>query len=157
MLSFVYDALPSRVIFSVGCLAKLPEEIERLGASRALVLSTPQQREVALEIAERLGSCAAGLFDRAVMHVPIEIAHEAREEARRLNADCCVAVGGGSTTGLAKAIALTSPLPILAVPTSYAGSEMTPIWGITEDGQKTTGRDMRVLPKTVLYDPSLTV
>jgi maleylacetate reductase len=157
MLAFTYDALPSRVIFGVGCLDKLPEEIQRLGASKALVLSTPQQRQLATEIAAGLGSQAAGLFDRAAMHVPIEIAHAAREEARRLSADCCVAVGGGSTTGLAKAIALTSPLPILAIPTSYAGSEMTPIWGLTQDGRKTTGRDRRVLPKVVLYDPSLTV
>jgi maleylacetate reductase len=157
MLAFTYDALPSRVIFGAGSLDKLADEIERLGASKALVLSTPQQRGMAMEIASRLGARAAGLFDRAVMHVPIEIAHEAREEARRLNADCCVAVGGGSTTGLAKAIALTSPLPILAIPTSYAGSEMTPIWGLTQDGRKTTGRDTRVLPKVVLYDPLLTL
>ncbi len=156
-LAFTYDALPSRVIFGAGCLDQLAEEIERLGASRALVLSTPQQRGLATSIAALLGSRAAGLFDRAVMHVPIEIAHAAREEARRLNSDCCVAVGGGSTTGLAKAIALTSPLPILAIPTSYAGSEMTPIWGLTQAGRKTTGRDTRVLPKVVLYDPSLTV
>ena len=157
MLEFTYDALPSRVIFGAGCLEKLAEEIERLGASKALVLSTPQQRELASGIAARLGSRAAGVFDRAAMHVPIEIAHEAREEARRRNADCCVAAGGGSTTGLAKAIALTSPLPILAVPTSYAGSEMTPIWGLTQAGRKTTGRDTRVLPKVVLYDPTLTL
>ncbi len=157
MLAFTYDALPSRVIFGVGCLDKLAEEIERLGASKALVLCTPHQRELAREIAARLGPRSAGLFDRAAMHVPIEIAHAAREEARRLSADCCVAVGGGSTTGLAKAIALTSPLPILAIPTSYAGSEMTPIWGLTQDGRKTTGRDTRVLPKVVLYDPSLTI
>jgi maleylacetate reductase len=91
------------------------------------------------------------------MHVPIETAEAAREEARRLKADCCVAIGGGSTTGLAKAIALVSDLPILAIPTTYAGSEMTPIWGLTEGGRKTTGRDLRVLPKTVLYDPCLTV
>jgi alcohol dehydrogenase class IV len=90
------------------------------------------------------------------MHVPIETAHAAREEATRLGADCCVAIGGGSTTGLAKAIALVSDLPILAIPTTYAGSEMTPIWGITEGGVKKTGRDSRVLPKTVLYDPELT-
>jgi maleylacetate reductase len=145
------------VIFSVGCIEKLPEEMERLGASKALVLSTPQQRALATEIAARLGSRAVGLFDRAVMHVPIEVAHAAREEARRLGADCCIAVGGGSTTGLAKAIALTSPLPIVAVPTSYAGSEMTPIWGLTQDGRKTTGRDSRVVPKTVLYDAALTL
>jgi maleylacetate reductase len=157
MLAFTYDMLPSRVVFGVGCLDNLPEEIERLGASRALVLSTPEQREAGQQMVDRLGARAAGLFDRAVMHVPIEIAEQARERAKALGADCCVAVGGGSTTGLAKAIALVSMLPILSIPTTYAGSEMTPIWGITESGLKKTGRDPRVLPKTVLYDPTLTV
>jgi alcohol dehydrogenase class IV len=157
MLSFIYDILPSRVVFGAGCLEQLPAEIERLGCTKALVLSTPEQRETGIAIANRLGKHAVGLFDRAVMHVPIEIAQAAREEAARLGADCCVAVGGGSTTGLGKAIGLTSNLPILAIPTTYAGSEMTPIWGITEGGRKTTGRDPRVLPKTVLYEPALTV
>jgi maleylacetate reductase len=157
MLRFVYQMMASRVIFGIGSLEKLPEEIGRLGATRALVLSTPEQRQSGMEMVQRLGSRAAGLFDRAVMHVPIETAEAAREEARRLGADCCVAVGGGSTTGLAKAIALVSTLPILSVPTTYAGSEMTPIWGITEAGRKATGKDARVLPKTVLYDPCLTV
>jgi maleylacetate reductase len=156
-LAFIYDILPSRVVFAVGCLEKLPEEIERLGATRALVLSTPEQRNAGQQMVDRLGSRAVGLFDKAVMHVPIEIAQQAREQAKALGADCCVAVGGGSTTGLAKAIALVSTLPILAIPTTYAGSEMTPIWGITESGLKKTGRDGRVLPKTVLYDPTLTV
>jgi maleylacetate reductase len=90
------------------------------------------------------------------MHVPAAVAAAARDKARRVRADCCVAIGGGSTTGLAKAIALTAKLPILAIPTTYAGSEMTPIWGITEGGVKKTGRDVRVLPKTVIYDPALT-
>jgi maleylacetate reductase len=157
MLSFVYNILPSRVIFGVGSLDKLPEEIDRLGAHRALVLCTPEQCDKGAEIAERLGSRTAGLFDRAVMHVPLAIAQAARNEAARVGADCCVAIGGGSTTGLAKAIALDSAFPVLAIPTSYAGSEMTPIWGLTEGGVKKTGRDPRVLPKTVLYDPSLTV
>jgi len=157
MLSFTYQILPSRVVFGAGCLGKLPEEIKRLGASKALVLSTREQRHSGLDLVERLGECAVGLYDRAVMHVPIETAQAAGEEAKRLGADCCVAIGGGSTTGLAKAIALVSDLPILAVPTTYAGSEMTPIWGLTEKGRKTTGRDPRVLPKTVLYDPCLTV
>jgi maleylacetate reductase len=156
-LSFAYDMLPSRVVFGVGSLDKLSEEIERLGAHRALVLSTPEQRKEGQQIVDRLGSRAAGLFDKAVMHVPIDVAEQAREQAKALGADCCVAIGGGSTTGLAKAIALVSTLPILAIPTTYAGSEMTPIWGITENGLKKTGRDPRVLPKTVLYDPTLTV
>ena len=121
------------------------------------MLSTPEQRKEGQQMVDRLGSRAVGLFDKAVMHVPIEIAEQAREQAKALGADCCVAVGGGSTTGLAKAIALVSTLPILAIPTTYAGSEMTPIWGLTESGMKKTGRDPRVLPKTVLYDPTLTV
>ena len=136
MLSFAYEMLPSRVVFGIGSIDKLPEEIERLGAHRALVLSTPEQHEEGQQMVDRLGSRAAGLFDKAVMHVPIEIAEQAREQAKMLGADCCVAVGGGSTTGLAKAIALVSTLPILAIPTTYAGSEMTPIWGITESGLK---------------------
>jgi maleylacetate reductase len=108
------------------------------------------------KIAQRLGSRCAGIFDQAVMHVPIESARDAREEATRLAADCAIAIGGGSTTGLGKAIALEAGLPILAIPTTYAGSEMTPIYGITEGGLKKTGRDWRVLPKTVIYDPELT-
>ena len=91
------------------------------------------------------------------MHVPIETARAARELARQLQADCCVAIGGGSTIGLGKAIALESALPILAIPTTYAGSEMTPIYGLTEAGVKKTGRDRKVLPRTVIYDPELTL
>jgi maleylacetate reductase len=157
MLRFTYQALPGRVVFGAGSLAKLPDEIARLAATRALVLSTPEQRGQAADIANRLGARAAAIFDRALMHVPIETAEAARAEARRVGADCCIAVGGGSTTGLAKAIALVSELPILAVPTTYAGSEMTPIWGLTEGGIKKTGRDLRVLPRTVIYDPNLTL
>jgi maleylacetate reductase len=157
MYSFVYNGLPARVVFGAGALAKLPEEIERLGAKRALVLSTPEQKESAQAVKAALGARAAGVYDKAQMHVPIEIAEDARRVARELGADCCVTVGGGSTTGLGKAIALTSDVPILAVPTTYAGSEMTPIYGITEGGAKKTGRDTRVLPKAVIYDPKLTL
>lgn len=128
-----------------------------MGAHRALVLCTPEQRGSAEDIARRLGSRSAGIYDKAVMHVPLETADAARAVAKELNADCCVAVGGGSTIGLGKAIALTSELPILAIPTTFAGSEMTPIYGITAEGQKKTGRDPRVLPKTVIYDPLLTL
>ena len=157
MQSFVYQSQPSRVIFGAGTLAQLPREMDALGASRALVLCTPEQRASAERVADLLGARAAGVFDRAVMHVPIETAREAREEARRLGADCAVAIGGGSTTGLGKAIALDSGLPIVAIPTTYAGSEMTPIYGITEAGLKKTGKDPRVLPRTVIYDPELSI
>jgi maleylacetate reductase len=157
MHAFVYDQPSIRVIFGVGALDRLPDEVARLGARRALVLATPEQRKDADEAARRLGGAAAGVYAEAVMHVPIETARAARDTARRLQADCCVAVGGGSTIGLGKAIALESGLPIVAVPTTYAGSEMTPIYGLTEGGLKKTGRDRKVLPRTVLYDPALTV
>lgn len=157
MKSFVYNGQPGRVIFGAGSLQHLGREIEALGARKALVLSTPEQRASAEMIADLLGTRAAGVFDRAVMHVPMETAREARELARKLGADCAVAIGGGSTTGLGKAIALDSGLPILAIPTTYAGSEMTSIYGITEGGLKKTGKDARVLPRTVIYDPELTL
>ena len=157
VLSFVYEALPSRVVFGAGTLDAVTEEVAKLGASRALVLCTPEQRTMGADIVLKLGARSAGVFDGAIMHVPAEVAQAARERAQRVRADCCVAIGGGSTTGLAKAIALTSGLPILAIPTTYAGSEMTPIWGLTEGGVKTTGRDARVLPKAVIYDPALTL
>lgn len=155
MTPFVHQNNPSRVIFGPGVLARLPEEIQRLGLSRALVLSTPEQAASAEEVATLLGKHAAGVFSKAVMHVPIETAREAREVASRLGADCAVAIGGGSTIGLGKAIALDSGLPVIAVPTTYAGSEMTPIYGLTEAGVKKTGRDPRVLPVSVIYDPQL--
>jgi maleylacetate reductase len=155
MRHFIYSAQPQRVVFGAGSLRHLAREIDALGARRALVLSTREQRSQAERVADMLGARSAGVFDRAVMHVPLETAREAREVAARLDADCAVAIGGGSTTGLGKAIALESGLPILAIPTTYAGSEMTPIYGITEDGLKRTGKDPRVLPRTVIYDPEL--
>ncbi len=157
MRSFVFNGQPSRVVFGAGSLQHLEREVQLLGATRALVLCTPEQQPLAEAIALCLGARAAGVYPKAVMHVPVETAQAAIEEAQRVKADCALAVGGGSTTGLGKAIALQSGLPILAIPTTYAGSEMTPIWGMTENGLKKTGRDPRVLPRTVIYDPELTV
>ena len=157
MESFVFEMQPVRVVFGPHALDQLPHEIEQLGAKRALVLSTPTRQTLALEIASRLDKGCAGVFAGAAMHVPVEVAQAAREQARRLDADCVVAAGGGSTIGLGKAIALHSSLPILAIPTTYSGSEMTPIYGLTEAGLKKTGRDRRVLPRTVIYDPILTL
>ena len=155
MHDFIHTTHPQRVVFGAGSLRHLAREIDALGAKRALVLCTPEQRPQAERVAASLGTQAAGLFDRAVMHVPVETAREARELARRLGADCAVALGGDSTTGLGKAIALESGLPIVAIPTTYAGSEMTPIYGLTENDLKKTGKDPRVLPRTVIYDPEL--
>src|SRR5688572_6503072 len=157
MEKFVYIAQPGRVVFGCGSLADLPGEIELLGARHALVLSTPGQAANANRIATMLGERAAGVFARAVMHVPVDVARAAVAEARHVGADCVVAIGGGSTTGLGKAIALECSLPIVAIPTTYAGSEMTPIYGLTEAGIKRTGKEPRVQPRTVIYDPDLTL
>jgi len=151
--SFVYNGLPARVVFGAGAVRQLAAEVERLGAKRVLMISTPGRAAMVA----KLGLQVAGTFDRAVMHTPIAAVQEARQMANAVRADCCVAVGGGSTIGFGKAIALTSGLPVLAVPTTYSGSEMTTIWGISEGGAKKTGRDPKVLPKTVIYDPELTL
>ncbi|MFJ3802591.1 maleylacetate reductase [Streptomyces sp. NPDC090088] len=156
-MSFVYEALPMRVVFGSGSLRQLPEEAERLGLRRLLVLSTPGQRALAEEAAALLGDACAGTFTEARMHVPVEVAEAARAAARAADADGCVAMGGGSTVGLGKAVALDTGLAVICVPTTYAGSEMTPVWGVTENGRKRTGRDRAVLPRSVVYDPELTV
>lgn len=157
MKNFIYEQLPVRVVFGAGSFDKLSDEVARLGLKRAMLLSTPGQRRLAEEAQKRLGVAAGGIHAEAVMHVPVETARSARETARRLAADCLVAVGGGSTIGLAKAVALDTGLPIIAVPTTYSGSEMTPIYGLTDNGVKRTGRDRKVLPRVVLYDAALTV
>jgi alcohol dehydrogenase class IV len=156
MREFVFDQPSYRVIFGNGSIDRLADEVKRLG-TRALVVSTPAERTFAEDAARRLGGAAAGLFTDAVMHHPIETVHAARARAKAVDADCYVTIGGGTTTGTGKAIALETGMPVIAVPTTYAGSEMTPIYGITEAGVKKTGRDRKVLPKTVIYDPALTL
>ena len=156
MNSFHYQALPMRVAFGVGALAKVGAEMDRAGLARAVVLCTPEQRDLAETVLTDLGDRGAGIFDQARMHVPIETATAATDYARGLGADSCVVVGGGSSIGLGKAIALEYGLPIIAIPTTYAGSEMTPIWGMTRDGRKQTGRHPAVLPTSVIYDPRVT-
>jgi maleylacetate reductase len=157
MREFVFDQPAYRVVFGAGSIAKLPEEVQRLGATRALVVSTRAELPFAEDAVRRLGNVAAGMFNDAVMHHPIETVHAARARARELNADCYVTVGGGTTTGTGKVIALETGMPVIAVPTTYAGSEMTPIYGITEGGVKKTGRDRKVIPRVVIYDPLLTL
>ena len=156
MPEFEYKALPWNIIFGVGVLKRLPEELDKMGLSRALVLSTPFQSEQASEIASLLGDRASGLFDQAVMHVPGETVKAAIKLANSVKADCTVSLGGGSTTGLGKALVLKLDLPNIAIPTTYAGSEMTNIWGMTDNQRKVTGRDVKVLPDLTLYDPELT-
>jgi len=156
MHDFIYTAHPARVVFGAGKVATLRQEVAGQAWQRVLVLCTPDQRDQARAVCAPLGNLVVGTYDQARMHVPIHVARQACALALQCQADGLIAVGGGSTTGLAKAIARETGLPILAIPTTYAGSEMTPIYGLTEDGLKKTGKDVRVLPKVVIYDPELT-
>ena len=155
MDKFTYVAMPARVVFGAGSVAQLAAEVERLGAKRPLLISTPGRAQMVRTVAR--GLPVVGSFEQAVMHTPLAQVEEARALAAAVQADVCITVGGGSTIGFGKAIALSSGLPIIAVPTTYSGSEMTTIWGISEGGAKKTGRDPKVLPKTVIYDPELTL
>ena len=151
--AFVYDALPGRVVFGVGSVEHLGEEVDRLGAGRVLAIAGKRAID---GLVERLGGRWAASFTDVQQHVPVEAAARAAAAASEAGADCLVAMGGGSATGMAKAVALERPVPIVAVPTTYAGSEVTPIYGLTGPEGKRTGRDPRVLPRTVVYDPALT-
>ncbi|WP_406021633.1 maleylacetate reductase [Nocardioides sp. NBC_00850] len=157
MRPFLYEALPMRVRFAEHAVESLPEELAAVGGTKAVVVTTPEQVALGERVNAILGAAGGGVYPRAVMHVPADAARAARAHIADVGADAVVCVGGGSTTGLGKAIALESDLPIIAVPTTYAGSEMTPIWGLTENSVKRTGRDPRVLPRAVVYDPTLTV
>ncbi|MEM0949656.1 MAG: maleylacetate reductase [Pseudomonadota bacterium] len=152
---FTARAAPVRVRFGAGVRRELADEITALGCNRALILSTPPQSETALEFAEMIGTLAAGVFTRAAMHTPVEISEEATSYANEIAADCVIAVGGGSTTGLGKAIAYRTDLPQLVVPTTYSGSEATPILGQTDAGRKTTLTDAKVQPEVIMYDAEL--
>jgi alcohol dehydrogenase class IV len=158
MQSFVYDALPARVVFGSGAVAQIKREAERLRVNRLLVLSTPGRGEdQAREIAALLDDRSVGVYPGAVMHTPVAATEHALQVVQGRNADAVVAVGGGSTVGLGKAIALRTDLPQIVIPTTYAGSEMTPILGETRDGVKTTQRTLKVLPEVVIYDVDLTL
>ncbi len=154
---FVFPGMRSRVLFGAGRVAETRVEIERLGRSRVLVLSTAGQKTKAETLARDLGALAVGVFAEATMHTPIEVTERAVAAYAAARADCVVAIGGGSTTGLGKAIALRTGADQVVIPTTYAGSEMTDVLGETRAGEKTTRRDAAILPETVIYDVELTL
>lgn len=153
MTSFTYSTGPARVVFGSGTVATLPDEVARLGAARVLLIGSRRAEPAA----QALGSLVVARFEDAVMHTPVDVTEKALAVLRESAADCLVAVGGGSAIGLAKALALRTGLPQIAVPTTYSGSEATPVVGQTADGKKTTTRDAAVQPKTVVYDVDLTM
>ena len=155
--AFVYEALPGRVVFGVGAFMRAVEELDRLDAQRVLLIADRSGQAWADDLAAQLRGRLAGRIDDVRVHVPVENAEAARALALETLSDSVVTIGGGSATGLGKAVALELTVRFLAIPTTYAGSEMTPIWGMTAGARKTTGRDPRVQPQTVLYDPQLTL
>lgn len=155
-LNFEHRSLGQRVVFGAGKAAEnLAAEVARLDAKRVMVIATRSAADNTADITA--GIPVALHYDDVVPHVPVETAEKARDAATEHGIDALVCIGGGSATGLAKAIALTTGLPIVAVPTTYAGSEGTNVWGLTDAGRKTTGVDDRVLPVTVIYDAELTL
>ncbi|KAK0914257.1 hypothetical protein LTR91_014749 [Friedmanniomyces endolithicus] len=160
MQPFEYTANPGRAVFGSGSIKKLPEEIKRLDKFKPLLLSTPQQEEQvrALEpILKDASITPAGLFSEATMHTPTHITDKALKYTKECGADCVVSFGGGSTIGLGKAISIRTGLEHVCIPTTYAGSEMTPILGETAEGKKTTRSDPKILPGTVIYDVDFTM
>lgn len=157
MQEFSYVAHPARVVFGSGTLCNVDGELARLGATRALILSTPQQHDQAEALTIRSDRLSAGVFAGAVMHTPVEVTQQALHMVRNADADALVSLGGGSTIGLGKALAVRTGLPHVAIPSTYAGSEMTPILGETLDGRKSTRTDPAILPTAVIYDVDLTL
>lgn len=154
--SFVHESNPARILFGTGTLGQLADELDRMGLSRVAVLCTPQQVEQAQAAQAAAGGRAALIYPHAVMHTPVTVSEDAVTALRAADIDGVVAIGGGSTTGLGKAIALRTDWPQISIPTTYAGSEVTPIIGETDDGRKVTQRTHRVLPEVVIYDVALT-
>jgi maleylacetate reductase len=152
---FAYTSASQRVVFAPDAPSRIAPELATLGRSRAFVLTTPDQAAAGQGLMDALGSLAVGHLPGAMMHTPVEVTDRALAVLQALGADCLVAIGGGSTTGLSKALALRTGLPQIVIPTTFAGSEATPILGQTEAGRKTTLTDPRVRPTVILYDVSL--
>jgi maleylacetate reductase len=152
MKPFMHETRASRVHFGRGALGELAGERERLASARPLLITADRLRD---QVTTAWGGEAAATISGVRQHVPVADAEAARDLVRRQDCDVVIAVGGGSAIGLAKAVALTEGTPIIAVPTTFSGSEMTPVWGLTDEAGKVTGTDPTVAPQVVVYDPDL--
>lgn len=161
MQSFTHVGMPGRVIHGAGSVATLAAEVEALDARRVMFCCTKSRVPEVEKLAATLGARFAGICDAAKIFVPLSAVEPGREMAAALNADCLVSYGGGTAVGLAKAIALGGEgleggMPIVSIVTTYSGSETTALQGIIgHDGVRTNYRDMRMLPKVLIYDPEL--
>ncbi|HEY9390715.1 MAG TPA: maleylacetate reductase [Mycobacteriales bacterium] len=155
-MAFTLGPTPGRVVFGTGSVDRIADEVATLGLRRIMVVAAGSSAPVGAAIAERLGDVAVGTFDQVRQHVPEQLAAAASDAARELSADGVLTVGGGSAIGLGKAVALDTGATVVAVPTTYSGSEMTSIYGVT-GRHKRVGRDPVAQPRLVVYDPALTV
>jgi maleylacetate reductase len=152
---FTRTSLPLRIVFGDGAVRRLADELDQHDWRRAMLITASQDPQLGEDGHKALGERVKLHWDEVRQHVPRELARRATSAARAVGADVLVTIGGGSTTGLGKAIAVATGLPVAVVPTTYAGSEMTPIYGLTSDNDKITARDARALPRIVVYDPRL--
>jgi hypothetical protein len=157
MDSFEWTGIPSKVIFGAGKIDELPDILSSMNRHRCIILTTPNQRHLGEQVATLIGEKAAATFNQATMHTPLHITEQALKVATEAHVDSTVSIGGGSTTGLGKAIAIRLGISQICIPTTYAGSEMTPTLGETVNGRKTTRRDEAIRPKVVIYDVNLTL
>ncbi|MGF6744091.1 maleylacetate reductase [Paraburkholderia atlantica] len=155
--AFTYNALPARVIMGAGKREEVAAEVGRLNCARPLIITTRDQAALGEDIARRFDAQQVSRFADATMHTPWPVTQRALEVVQDSRIDCVIAIGGGSSIGLSKAIALRTGLPQIVLPTTYAGSEVTPIIGETRDGEKHTQRTLDVLPEVVIYDVELTL
>lgn len=181
MTLFNYTLHAQEIIFAAGSLARLREAVDRFGWQRLMLCTSPSLRangHVAT-VEAALGARLAATYERTQSHVLDFQLAEAVEIAGAATIDAVIGLGGGSPIGLAKAVSAAleeqrtghparaafptdQPLiPVIAVPTTYAGSEMTPVYGVTHHTEgatrKITVRDAKIAPKLVIYDPALTL
>lgn len=152
---FTRTTLPGRIVFADGAIGGLGEELDRLQARRVMVIAAGRDGHLADVAGQALGHREHKVWTEVRRHVPTEVASRAVAAAGEHNVDALLAIGGGSAIGLGKAVAVSSGLPLVCVPTTYSGSEMTPIYGLTTGSDKKTARDIKALPKVVVYDPAL--
>ena len=155
-MTFSYDTHEVRVVFGPGSISTLPAELDRAGLGTVLLLTTPSRDEERNRVIELLGDRIAGVYTGAKLHVPVSVIADVHKALDQFRPRSLLAYGGGSAIGLGKALAFDTKLPLAAIPTTYSGSEMTAVWGNSEEGIKRTFKNREVAPRLVLYDPDLT-
>jgi len=146
-----------RAQFGVEAGPAVASALQHLALSRAVLLATPGHAAQAQAMAALIGPSVVAVLPMAQMHTPVDVTLQALPQVLAARADALISLGGGSVTGLGKALALHTRLPHIAVPTTHAGSEVTGILGQTEAGRKTTLTDAHLQPQVVIYDPRLIV